>query len=280
MKSPTSPIPPNVLFRKRDSTCNICEKRETLSEEHTPPKGCLRPDNMALAVRPRMSFTVSSPRFSQSGIRHASTCISCNNSLGSDGDEGLKVFCENVADFWQAYRRVRRMRRGASEHPTVLCNTRKVLRSVYGHALAANESTPSGPFYDRMRNFVLGRAAPLEQLPSVYYFVHQDNVVTIDQSTLYHIDQSLTPVIALKWWPVAFIISPWRNLEAWHPGFRLPCINDFLTAGDVENPIPIYARPEFWYERLTEGEETTRMTSGYSTTSVEGRPRRPSRPRR
>ena len=277
-KTPPSEIPPNVLFVKSDSICNICGKERTLSKEHTPPEGCLRRDNLALEVRPRLRPSAH-PRFSQSGIRHVSTCVPCNNGMGRDGDDGLKIFCENVAKFWRTSgQRSRRPRRGESE-PTVLCNTRKVLRSVYGHALAANEYTPRGQFYDKMRDFVLGRfrmPEDLSSLPSVYYFIHQDNCVYIDQSTLYHIGGKMTPLIAMKWYPVAFIVSPRRNLATWDEGFHLPCLNDLLTSGDIENPVPIFARPAFWYECLTEG-QGVQMTSSYSKTSVDGRPRRPIR---
>lgn len=256
-------VPHHAIWQKHggNQECNICKTVTTLTKEHTPPRGCLlHADSLNLSVRPRFN-PEARPVFTQTGIRHVTTCRRCNGEWLSVYDNYLKQFCVNVDKFWTA------LNTGGAPELHVLCDVNAVMKSVLGHVLAANIYTPNGPEYDEMRRFVDPKQVPFSPRIHVYYYIHEDDGVYLEQSSWYLHGSDFANISVLKWRPVAFIVSS-RPLQ-----IGLPPLNDFLTGSNVELPVPIRAKEPFWWENSWQ--DRTFIRSGYAATDVVAERRKP-----
>lgn len=249
-------VPRAAIWEKdgEDAECNICKNVRTLTKEHTPPRACLRHVNsLNLEVRPQFD-PKARPVFTQSGIRHTTTCSICNGEWLSAYDKSLKSFCVNVDKFWTD------LNAGGAPDQIVPCHVSGVMRAVLGHTLAANKHTPSGSEYDEMRQFVDPKHPWFWPRIHVYYYIHEDDGVFLEQSSWYLVEREFTMVSVLKWRPVAFIVSS-RPLN-----IGLPRLNEFLTETTKELAVPVHAKPPFWWENGWR--ERTFIRTGYSATSI------------
>lgn len=62
--------------------CNICGDDGPLTEDHTPPKGCVRPTAMELQhVTHRLHAGKAIKTKAQDGVKYRTLCARCNNTL-------------------------------------------------------------------------------------------------------------------------------------------------------------------------------------------------------
>lgn len=234
--------------------CNICGAIGDLTEDHTPPKGCLRPTRVEmLHIWQRLSNTenVSTKgRLSQNGVKFRTICGRCNSTmLGARYDPSLISFVNAVAQV---------LRTSLTLPPMLLIRAQPqaILRSLFGHLSAQGvHRYLKGPLTEPMRDYFLNTEKPLPLGVRAYYWAHphQQHVMMRDASYL-DIPRH-TPFVfwLLKFFPVAFMLA-WDE-PAWLPDSVLSFERwrDVPFDSEVDMPIRTHEFPHvFWPEAPTE----------------------------
>ena len=111
--------------------CNICGTDGPLTEDHTPPKGCVRPTTVELHhIHARLQPERVKGRISQNGVKFRTLCGRCNSHfLGAEYDPTLIKFAQDVALV---------LRQDILLPTTVAIRTKpqRLMRSVIGHVWA------------------------------------------------------------------------------------------------------------------------------------------------
>lgn len=135
--------------------CNLCGTHGKLTEDHTPPKGCVRPTAMDIRLlRDRLSAAGSlapvptKPRISQNGVKFRTLCTRCNSGLlGTRYDPVLIRFANDVAGF---------LGRSVALpiNTSVPTQPALLMRAVFGHMAAhCIDRYRKGPRTDAWRDF-------------------------------------------------------------------------------------------------------------------------------
>lgn len=213
--------------------CNIClvGQAAELTLDHVPPKATLaavdrlNPTRAApLKVRSMFGQPHQPWAFSQSGIRFKTLCGPCNNNLGSEFDGELAVLSRQARALLRA--------RGWLYAPQVAdCDPDKVVRSIFGHMLAAKDHTPRTDVDEDMRVYL--RDTSMFQPPGlfVYYWAHPDaNIRMFRDTVILEAHQKVTVCSLLAWQSLGFLVS--RS-----PDYRFPLMNDYL--GQATKPVRV-----------------------------------------
>ncbi len=89
----------------KSGTCNICGVDGPLTEDHTPPKGCVRPTAMELQhVTHRIDAGKAIKTKAQDGVKYRTLCARCNNTLLGGRYDPVLIDCSAVTrmDFLSA----------------------------------------------------------------------------------------------------------------------------------------------------------------------------------
>jgi hypothetical protein len=238
--------------RKADgnTTCNICQgTTELLTEDHVPPQSCLI--ERRVQIEPfEHAFRSQQPGLpiSQNGLRYKTICGPCNSLLGARYDPALTSLCLAV-----------RGRFGPAFLPastwTTWCRPGLVVRSLFGHLLAATtddaQTTPDAA----MRACVLDEDAPLPTTLRVFYWLHLHPEVKVRRSLAMparrgRFREGVGVFELIKFSPLGFAVTHLDDYES------LPRIDTFARSGGGEVEIPFstsLAVPADWPERVDEG---------------------------
>jgi hypothetical protein len=166
----------------RNGACNICGEVGPLTEDHTPPKGCVRPTEVEL-LHITYALSASEPKvkrsFSQNGVKYRTLCGRCNNKLlGHTYDPYLTAFANGTAALLQS----------SLYLPSLLAvrvRPQAIMRSVLGHIAAQGvDRYKKGPHTEEVRDYILDLSKPLPQALSMYYWAypHKRQVLVRDAS--------------------------------------------------------------------------------------------------
>lgn len=241
---------PRHTFKKNSEPdiCNICLRTEKLTWDHVPPKTAL-PVAQTM-VRP-LFRGVSRAKHSQSGVKFLTLCRSCNGErLGGDYDKALVAMC----------RQARRLHRNASllvQMPYVEIDSGKVVRSIFGHMLAAKDHTPRSGADEVMREFFMDPALKVLEKLNVLYWAHPDRSVRLARETVViDFDGPETEMLRcdmLIWYPLGFVVCdriPPRMSS--RPPLNMPHMNDYLGhPSPMQVPLRALASGVFegWFNR-------------------------------
>lgn len=230
--------------------CNICGATGPLTEDHTPPKGCVRPSQVMLR---HISYHLAAGpevkgRMSQNGVKYRTLCARCNNLLGARYDPALISFANTTAQVLTT----------ALDLPDIVdvqVQPQAILRSVLGHLAAQGvDRYLKGPNTEGIRDFILDPALSLPSGLYAYCWVYPSRPFVLVRDAAF-VDLTHGNPITIwltKFFPMAFLITvdgpmttdqPIHNLEAWR---SLP----FLSV--LEFPLRI--RPQvhpYWPEAPT-----------------------------
>lgn len=232
--------------------CNICGELGQLTEDHTPPKGCIRVGQVEIRhIVHRLSAEMpqSSGRKSQNGVKYRTLCPRCNNGLlGANYDIAFNSFVNSVGAYLKS----------PLELPDVVsvkAQPQKIMRAVLGHMSAQGINRYlKGPETESVRNYFLDEALPLPDSLNIYYWVYpyQGQVLVRDCS---YLDLSIgEPVFMwfMKFFPVAFMIT-WKEPSAYN--FTVPNLSKWRTSAindEYELVIPLKrVVHQFWPEAPT-----------------------------
>lgn len=237
----------------KNGQCNICGVTGTLTEDHTPPKGCIRVGQVDIQhIVHRLSAEKPQSRGhrSQNGVKYRTLCPRCNNGLlGANYDIAFNAFVNAVGTYLKSSLKL-------PGTMTVKGQPQKIMRAVLGHLSAQGiDRYLKGPETEAVRNYFLDETLSLPNSINIYYWAYpyQGQVLVRDCS---YVDLSVgTPVVMwfTKFFPIAFMVT-WGeppgynfdvpNLAAW----RSCAIND-----ELELPVPLSRIVhQYWPEAPTD----------------------------
>lgn len=186
--------------------CNACGTHGRLTEDHIPPKGCVRPTAMELQhVTDRLDAEKAIKSKGNDGVKYRTLCARCNNQLlGGRYDPALIDFVNRVSAFL------------ASElvlpaTMTIPMQPALVARAVWGHLAAVGVDRYQGPRTEELRDFFLDESLPIPAGLKFYYWLYpyRRQVLIRDAGVLDLQDGSKATYWAMKFYPLAFAV--------WHP---------------------------------------------------------------
>lgn len=233
----------------KNGQCNMCGDIGPLTEDHTPPKGCLKPTQVELLhIVSLLSDepTKTKGRFSQNGVKYRTLCHRCNNNLlGTKYDPAFITFVNNVGS----------LLRSSLHLPNTIiiqAQPQAILRSLIGHVSAQGvDRYQKGPLTEPLRDYFLDTSKPLPSDIRIFYWAypHRPHVMARDAAYLDIPSGHSFAIWLLKFFPIAFLVVwgepkglhyPIHGFDLWHN-----CPFDTLVDLPVTlRPIP----PQFWPE--------------------------------
>jgi hypothetical protein len=144
----------------KSGMCNICGDVGALTEDHTPPKGWVRPSQVELQHVVRALSPENSPKVrrtvSQNGVKYRTLCGRCNSSLlGHAYDPHLVSFANQTGAL---------LRSSLHLPPQLKVRARPqaIMRAVIGHIAAQGvDRYKKGPHAEAVRDYILDSSLPL-----------------------------------------------------------------------------------------------------------------------
>jgi hypothetical protein len=249
--------------------CNICGQMGPLTEDHTPPKGCVKPRQVEVqSLLRKLTLAKAGPgsRFSQNGLKYRTLCARCNNSLlGGTYDPALIEFAASI--------------KGVAETRLALPNVLRVAgvpgricRSVVGHLSAQGvDRYLKGAETELIAAYILSEAEPLPASISIgcWLYPYQSTVVVRDAAYLDLGSNNPFAIWLLKFYPVAFYVA-WN--ADWFGGDSVTRLDRLcVSTPEARVEIPITIRPtmpQHWPEAPS---ESSVLAFGREAVTVEQR---------
>lgn len=233
--------------------CNICGDKAKLTEDHTPPKGCISIGQVELHhITEHLIFerTKSKGRLSQDGVKYRTLCGRCNNSLlGIKYDPTFINFVNGIGNL---------LRSGLQLPPIMPIRVapQKLMRSLLGHLSAQGVgSYKTEPMAEYIRNYFLDETQSLPGEIKIYFWPYPFKRHVMARGCTYDDIRVQSPfrIWFLKFFPVAFLVT--FNEPAPY-SFPYVCLSSWgKEKFDFEVDIPINLRsitPGYWPEAPTE----------------------------
>jgi len=210
-------VPIHLVTRgAKSGTCNICGAEGPLTEDHTPPKGCVRPTAMELQhVANRLDANKAIKTKAQDGIAYRTVCARCNNILlGARYDPVLIDFTKHVSDLLSCSLML----------PTTMAVPTKpalLIRAVWGHLAAVGVNRYlKGPRTEEWRDFFLDETRQVPAGTSFYYWIYpyRRQVLVRDAGCIDINYREHAMYWLMKFYPLAFAI--WMPQNHWHLSHR------------------------------------------------------------
>ena len=233
--------------------CNICGNQGKLTEDHTPPKSCLRPKAVELrhatAALNAEELAAGARRVLQDGVRYRTLCARCNNQLlGLVYDPAFAKFCNSVSAVITSQLQL-------PLTVPIRAFPQRIARAIFGHIAAQGVNRyPKGPLTEAMRDWFQDESAMLPAPVRFMYWLYPfpGQVLARD----YMVMDLPTGVGSLTWlmkfFPMAFAML-W---EGSFPPLAPRDLNRFLhLPADQEVEIPLDLAPiadPMWLQAPTE----------------------------
>lgn len=238
----------------KEGICNICGALAALSEDHTPPKGCISRVSQ-MEMRHIITYlgaenAIGRGRISQNGVKYKTICARCNNGLlGTMYDPAFIDFTIQVG-------RLLRTRLHLPSTMNINGKPQKIMRAVLGHLAAQGvDRYKKGPDTEPLRDYFIDPAAPLPDWINIYYWVYpfQRQVLVRDCALTDLRVKEPVLIWFMKFFPVAFMVT-WREPAGYE--FDLPNLAQHRVLGledGVDLPIHLDHIPhEYWPEAPTD----------------------------
>jgi hypothetical protein len=162
-----------VYTKPAGAPCNICQIAKPLTEDHVPPRSCL--EDLHLEMEPfEHRLRADAPRlpWSQSGVRFKTLCADCNSILGKNFDPALAQLVKDVRSWL-------RSPMALGDRWTVGARVDLVVKSVFGHLLAATTDDAQTKADRQMRDYLNGNLQRPGTETNVFYWLHEDHLVGV-----------------------------------------------------------------------------------------------------
>lgn len=186
--------------------CNICGNQTKLTEDHTPPKGCIKIRQVELhhiTAHLALEKTKGTGRLSQNGVKYRTLCHRCNNSfLGTKYDPAFIDFVNSLGNVLRS-----------SLQPPVLtlrAEPQKIMRSLLGHISAQGVGRyKKGPLTEGIRDYFLDETKSLPNGLKIYFWPYPYNRHVMARDCGYLDTRVRAPVAIwfLKFFPAAFLVT-------------------------------------------------------------------------
>lgn len=192
---------------KKFGKCNICGSEGKLTEDHTPPKGCIKISQVELQhITSHLSLETPSGRgrLLQNGVRYRTLCHSCNNTyLGTKYDPPFIDFVNTVGSYLKTELYL----------PTSIdteIEPQKIMRALLGHLSAQGvDRYDKGKDTLPIKNYFLDKSLPLPDFIRIYYWAFPFNNHVMVRDCSYLDLRANTPFIIwfVKFFPIAFMVT-------------------------------------------------------------------------
>ena len=208
-------------YGPKTGRCNICGETGPLTDDHTPPKGCLKPTQVEIhhvLERMKVGERDRRGRLSQNGVKYRTLCAGCNSGLlGTESDPELISFANSIAHTLISDLIL----------PSVISLKQKpqrLMRSVLGHITAQGiDRFGKGPIAAEVSEYLLDANRSLPRTFHVYCWVfpYKDFVLARDCAFLDTTKEGPCLMWLLKYFPVAFLVALEKPTEYSFPGTEL-----------------------------------------------------------
>ena len=236
----------------KHGTCNICGEIGPLTEDHTPPKGCLAPKQVELNhIAHLLSGGPQSTkgRTSQNGVKYRTLCKRCNNTLlGGRYDRHFISFVNAVGSILKSCLPI-------PDTLQVKARPQAILRALIGHVAAQGiDRYLKGPLTEPIRDYFLNDSESLPSGLNVFYWAYPFRPHLMVRDAVY-VDLPSQEVFSfwmLKFFPLAFLVTwgepvglnyPIHSFEEW----RSSAIDLEVEMTISLSPVP----PMYWPEAPT-----------------------------
>lgn len=215
--------------------CNICGCRGKLTEDHTPPKGCIRVGEVEIRhIVERLEMSTQKGRRSQNGVKYRTLCSRCNNSLlGIEYDPSFINFVNDIAT-------ILRSPLTLPKSISVRAKPQRVMRALLGHVAAQGvDRYLKGGITEPLRDYFLQTSLPLPNQIEVYCWPFPYNEHIMARDCAYSDLRKSGPVAiwVLKFFPVSFLVAIDKPVDYSFPGIEL---SQWRGEGiDDEHEVPI-----------------------------------------
>ena len=231
--------------------CAICSKKAKLTEDHIPPRGCVRPTQVAvqnLLFQFPGALNSPGPRRSQNGVKFRSICKVCNSERLAKFDVDLARLTNAVTTHALS---------GLALPSTVTIDTRPIaiIKSVIGHLLAftGEERPPKGVFDESLAAYFLGEQHTLDPRVDIFYwfFPYRDQILVRDSAFVRLLKNADRPFAfkLIKFFPLAFFVTFEKPEHVFVEGHSLEWARRLSIAD--EHPLGLDLRsfpPRHWPE--------------------------------
>lgn len=238
-----------------EGVCNICGRYGPLTEDHIPPKGCIKIGQIQihhianhLSIEPPKGTV----RKFQNGLKYKTLCGSCNNSLlGSQYDPEFIKFTNTISKILSSYRAL-------PAQTSIRIKPQRVIRSLLGHIAAQGVGRfDKGRQTDIITSYLLNKNEPLPDFLNIYYWIYpyQNQVLTRD-SVLTNLRVGEPVYIWLiKFFPIAFFVT-WDEPKGYNFNLFLDSLSSYRNlAIDDEADVNVGFNNlpnQFWPEAPTD----------------------------
>lgn len=230
--------------------CNICGDIGPLTDDHTPPKGCVHPTAMTLQhVTNRLAAEPAITTKANDGVKYRTLCARCNNELlGGRYDPALIDFVNRVAGLLTTDLAL-------PSRMTIPAKPGRIVRAVWGHLAAVGvDRYLKGPDTEALRDFFFDETMPVPQGMNFYYWVYpyRRQALIRDAGIVDLRGPMRATYWLMKFYPLAFAV--WKPEGAYRMNFRdlaMLCPPTPDTIVDVE--VELGRLPhELWLEAPTD----------------------------
>lgn len=231
--------------------CNICGQVGRLTEDHTPPKGCIKPTAVEMHhITARVQGGHAKGSVSHNGVKYRTLCAHCNNTLlGGQFDPALIDFTNQIT----------RMLISGFALPQVMQvigTPQRIMRAVLGHLSAQGVGRyMKGKYTEPLRDYFLDSTLPLPDCINVYYWIYpfRGQILVRDCGLIDIRRRDSVLIWFMKFFPVAFMVT-WDEPPGYN--FALPNMGTQRALGiDDQAPLSVRLHPivhEHWPDSPTE----------------------------
>lgn len=216
------------IKRNKEGKCNICGLTCDLTWDHIPPKKSIFFSDVEIASIFSKHSEEKHPReYSQNGTKFRTICCKCNNELGTYYDVSFVEFINEASKKVFSY---------FPNEEEVICKMKptKVIKSLFGHLLAAKGDYDNSLIDIEMREFLLDQNLWKPDFNIFYWFHPYPNIEIMRDLAVCKIGSDCEPDVfsMLKMYPIAFYITKAANLRGLN-NLKNYCSNDLEEYVDI-----------------------------------------------
>jgi hypothetical protein len=234
----------------KQGICNICGGFGPLTEDHTPPKGCIkvRPVELHHIIEHlKAELPNSKGRQSQNGIKYRTLCKRCNNGLlGTEYDPSFINFVNELARYLKTQIYI-------PASISIKTKPQRLMRALLGHIAAQGvNGYEKGEITEPLRDYFLNQSLSLPVSLNIYFwaFPYQTNVMARDCVLADFSIEEPVFIWFLKFFPIAFMVTIEEPYKYKHSG--LGCFSHYRCLG-IDDEIDVTVNlteiiPHHWPE--------------------------------
>lgn len=225
------------IKRDKEGICNICGDMGILSWDHIPPKSAIFFSDVEITSIFNKYSEEKYPReYSQNGTKFRTICGKCNNELGTYYDVSFVEFINDAT---------KKIVTGFPNEESITCKIKptKVIKSLFGHLLAAKGDYEDQLIDIELRKFLLDKSLWKPEFNIFYWFHPYPNIEIMRDVAICKIETNSKPkpdvFSILKMYPIAFYVTKeetYKHLNNIN-NLKYYCSSDFDE--DVEVPLNI-----------------------------------------